>query len=96
MRLASVSDGRDEQEQPPAWPRRYKTHTLRGHHENTKKPQVMPLLRQILTHATDKSHQLLRAKALECISLVGMAIGRDRFRDDAHSVLQYMQTLQVR
>lgn len=63
--------------------------------------QVMPLLRQILTHATDKTHHLLRAKALECISLVGMAIGRERFRTDAHQVLQYMQSqymqaLQVR
>ena len=57
--------------------------------------QVMPLLRQILGHANDKSHQMLRAKALECISLVGMAIGRDRFREDAHAVLRYMQSLQV-
>ena len=55
----------------------------------------MPLLRQILGHANDKSHQMLRAKALECISLVGMAIGRDRFREDAHAVLRYMQGLQV-
>lgn len=55
----------------------------------------MPLLRQILTHANDKEHQLLRAKALECISLVGMAIGKERFREDAHQVLQYMQTLQA-
>ena len=59
--------------------------------------QVMPLLRQILGHApNDKAYQMLRAKALECISLVGMAIGRDRFRDDAHAVLRYMQSLQVR
>lgn len=38
---------------------------------------------------------MMRAKALECISLVGMSIGKDRFREDAHQVLQYMQTLQV-
>lgn len=58
--------------------------------------QVMPLLREILHHAVDKSHWLLRAKALECISLVGMAIGRERFREDAHKVLVYMQQLQAR
>lgn len=58
--------------------------------------QVMPLLRQILQHANDKSHRMLRAKALECISLVGMAIGRDRFREDAHAVMRYIQSLQVR
>jgi hypothetical protein len=37
---------------------------------------------------------LLRAKALECISLVGMAVGRDRFRADAHEVMKFMQALQ--
>lgn len=41
---------------------------------------VLPLLSNILLHATDKAHRLLRAKALECISLVGMAVGKDRFR----------------
>lgn len=38
---------------------------------------------------------LLRAKALECISLVGMAVGRDRFRADAHEVMKVMQALQA-
>ena len=33
---------------------------------------VMPLLSSILVNATDKTHRLLRAKALECISLVAM------------------------
>lgn len=56
---------------------------------------VMPLLRHLLSSASQKSHQLLRAKALECISLVGMAVGRDRFRADAHEVMQFMQALQV-
>jgi hypothetical protein len=37
---------------------------------------------------------LLRAKALECISLVGMAVGCDRFRADAHEVMKFMQALQ--
>jgi ethanolamine utilization cobalamin adenosyltransferase len=55
----------------------------------------MPLLREILTMANDKTHNLMRAKALECISLVGMSIGKERFREDAHQVLQYMQSLQV-
>jgi hypothetical protein len=55
----------------------------------------MPLLRHILSNATDKSHALLRAKALECISLVGMSVGREQFREDAHRVMQFMQSLQV-
>lgn len=58
--------------------------------------QVMPLLRHILENATDRPHALLRAKALECISLVGMAVGRARFRDDAARVMQLMQALQAR
>ena len=57
--------------------------------------QVMPLLRHILENATDRPHALLRAKALECISLVGMAVGRARFREDAARVMQLMQALQA-
>lgn len=57
--------------------------------------KVMPLLRHILGQAGDKAHQMLRAKALECISLVGMAIGKERFREDAHAVMRFIQTLQV-
>jgi len=30
-----------------------------------------------------QTHRLLRGKALECILLVGMAVGKDRFREDA-------------
>lgn len=41
-----------------------------------------------------RAQALLRAKALECISLVGMAVGRDRFRADAHEVMKFMQALQ--
>lgn len=37
--------------------------------------------------------RLLRAKALECVSLVGMAVGRDRFRGDAAAVMAFMQGL---
>ena len=38
-----------------------------------------------------QTHRLLRGKALECVSLVGMAVGRDRFRADAARVLQWLQ-----
>ena len=56
---------------------------------------VVPLLTNILTHATDKSNRLLRAKALECISLVGMAVGRERFRNHAHEVMKFISMMQV-
>ena len=46
----------------------------------------MPYLKAILVNATDKSNRMLRAKAMECISLVGMAVGKEKFRDDAKQV----------
>jgi len=54
---------------------------------------VMPLLSSILLGAQDKEHRLLRAKALECISLVGMAVGVERFRSDAQHVMNFLQQL---
>ncbi|KAF2563645.1 hypothetical protein F2Q70_00014520, partial [Brassica cretica] len=47
---------------------------------------VMPYLKTILMNATDKSKRMLRAKSMECISLVGMAVGKDRFKQDAIQV----------
>lgn len=47
---------------------------------------VMPYLKAILVNANDKSNRMLRAKAMECISLVGMAVGKEKFRDDAKQV----------
>eukprot|EP00898_Chlorokybus_atmophyticus_P005983 jgi/Chlat1/6386/Chrsp44S05759 len=55
---------------------------------------VMPFLVNILVHATDKAHRMLRAKSLECISLVGMAVGKDKFRDDAKRVMEVLVSLQ--
>ena len=47
---------------------------------------VMPYLKPILVNATYKSNLMLRAKAMECISFVGMAVGKEKFRDDAKQV----------
>lgn len=55
---------------------------------------VMPYLKAILLNATDKANRMLRAKAMECISLVGMAVGKDKFRDDAKQVMEVLMTLQ--
>eukprot|EP00887_Chlorella_sp_A99_P003368 scaffold26.g3368.t1 len=46
-------------------------------------------------HATDKAHAAMRAKALECVSLVGMAVGKERFAADAAAVMAYMQSVQA-
>ncbi|KAL8159533.1 hypothetical protein V2J09_001070 [Rumex salicifolius] len=55
---------------------------------------VMPYLKTILINATDKSNRMLRAKAMECISLVGMAVGKEKFRDDAKQVMEVLMSLQ--
>lgn len=56
----------------------------------------MPLLRHVLEHAQDSTQRLMRAKALECISLVGMAVGKERFGADAGAVMQYIQAVQAK
>ncbi|MBA0770582.1 hypothetical protein Gotri_019201 [Gossypium trilobum] len=56
---------------------------------------VMPYLKAILVNANDKSNRMLRAKAMECISLVGMAVGKEKFRDDAKQVMDVLMSLQV-
>eukprot|EP00268_Persea_americana_P063804 TRINITY_DN831_c0_g1_i2.p1 TRINITY_DN831_c0_g1~~TRINITY_DN831_c0_g1_i2.p1 ORF type:complete len:1111 (+),score=203.06 TRINITY_DN831_c0_g1_i2:174-3506(+) len=55
---------------------------------------VMPFLKVILMKATDKSNRMLRAKSMECISLVGMAVGKEKFREDAKQVMEVLMTLQ--
>jgi hypothetical protein len=50
---------------------------------------VMPYLKAILVNATDKTNRMLRAKAIECISLVGMAVGKEKFGQDAKQVLVF-------
>ena len=47
----------------------------------------------MLLNAHGREHRMLRAKALECVSLVGMAVGRERFRADAAAVMSFLQQL---
>ncbi|KAE9602968.1 putative TOG domain-containing protein [Lupinus albus] len=56
---------------------------------------VMPYLKAILINANDKANRMLRAKSMECISLVGMAVGKEKFRDDAKQVMEVLMSLQV-
>ena len=38
----------------------------------------MPSLKYVMAHATARDHRLLRGKTIECISLIGLAVGRDK------------------
>ena len=55
---------------------------------------VLPYLKSILVNANGKEYRMLRAKAVECISLVGMAVGRARFAQDAREVMDMLMRLQ--
>ena len=43
--------------------------------------RFMPSLKYIMTNATDKQCRLLRGKTIECISLIGLAVGQDKVRE---------------
>ena len=38
----------------------------------------MPSLKYIMAQATAKEYRLLRGKTIECISLIGLAVGQDK------------------
>jgi len=38
----------------------------------------MPCLKYIVQNATDKELRMLRGKTIECISLIGLAVGREK------------------
>ncbi|KAH0733679.1 hypothetical protein KY289_004867 [Solanum tuberosum] len=55
---------------------------------------VMPDLKSILINANDKSNYKLRSIALQCISNVGLAVGKEKFRDDLEKVMEVLKSLQ--
>eukprot|EP00298_Acanthocystis_sp_HF-20_P014614 c20843_g1_i1.p1 GENE.c20843_g1_i1~~c20843_g1_i1.p1 ORF type:complete len:1114 (+),score=510.20 c20843_g1_i1:83-3343(+) len=50
----------------------------------------MPQLRMILFNAHQSNNQIMRAKAIECISLIGVSVGSELFMNDAREVIQIM------
>jgi len=54
----------------------------------------MPALKTITAEATSEEYGAVRAKAIECISLVGAAVGREGFKDDAHEVMAMLMMTQ--
>ncbi|CAO2829312.1 unnamed protein product [Amaranthus hypochondriacus] len=55
---------------------------------------VIPYLEAILINATEESNRMLRAEAIECITVIGMAVGKDKFQDDAKLVIEVLISLQ--
>jgi hypothetical protein len=55
---------------------------------------VVPILKTILIGATGKDFRLLRAKSVETMSIIGMAVGKEKFTQDAREIMQLMVTTQ--
>jgi len=54
--------------------------------------KTMPLLKQLIMSCTGEKQQRLRGKAFECLSLLGVAVGKDRFLPDAQEAIKAMLT----
>lgn len=54
----------------------------------------MPLLVNILRGATDKQYRLLRGRAIECASLIGLAIGKEGFAPYTQDFIQILAEIQ--
>ncbi|KAG7504065.1 importin-5 [Solea senegalensis] len=55
----------------------------------------MPSLRHIVENAVQKELRLLRGKTIECISLIGLAVGKEKFMPDASAVMQLLLKTQT-
>lgn len=58
-------------------------------------PSIMPVLKHMLQTCVGKEQRTLRGKTMECISLIGIAVGRDIFINDAKEVMDQFQATQT-
>jgi hypothetical protein len=49
--------------------------------------EVVDLMKEIIVRANTPQMRLLRAKAMECVSFIGMYVGRDMFFNDARDIM---------
>ncbi|KAJ2777475.1 importin subunit beta-3 [Coemansia javaensis] len=55
---------------------------------------IMPMLLRVLAQATDRDHRLLRGKAMECATFIGLAVGRDVFGPDIPRLVELLTQTQ--
>ena len=55
----------------------------------------MPKLKYIMENVTSPNYRLLRGKTIECISLVGLAVGKEKFMQDCNQVMQLLLKTQT-
>ncbi|KAF9394692.1 hypothetical protein CPC16_010607 [Podila verticillata] len=56
---------------------------------------IMPLLINVLRQATNKEYRLLRGKAMECASLIALAVGKEVFAPHAQEFIQLLVQTQA-
>jgi hypothetical protein len=52
--------------------------------------EIMPVLKKIVSTASGEKENRLRGKAFECMSLLGIAVGKEKFAADAQEAVQAM------
>ena len=52
--------------------------------------RFVPCLKYIIQNATTTELRLLRGKTIECISLIGLAVGKEKFLPDAGEVMELL------
>jgi hypothetical protein len=55
---------------------------------------LMPLLFSVLQQENTKELRLLRAKAMECATLIALAVGKERLGNDAMALVQLLASIQ--
>ncbi|XP_067014129.1 importin-5 [Anabrus simplex] len=57
--------------------------------------RLMPCLKYIIQNATTPDLKMLRGKAIECVSLIGLAVGPEKFMRDASEVMDMLLKTQT-
>ena len=57
--------------------------------------RFVPCLKYIIQNATTNELRLLRGKTIECISLIGLAVGSEKFTADAAEVMEMLLKTQT-
>nr|XP_033205678.1 importin-5 [Bombus vancouverensis nearcticus] len=52
--------------------------------------RLMPCLKYIIQNANQQEHKMLRGKTIECVSLIGLAVGPEKFIADASEVMDML------
>lgn len=56
---------------------------------------LMPLLVNVLQNQGEKEYRLLRAKAMECATLIALAVGKERLGQDAMTLVNLLANIQA-